>query len=251
MRTICIGDVHGCLDQLDELLRIVVPAPTDQLVFLGDLMDKGPDPVGVVRRVRELGALCVMGNHDEKHVRWRRHETARAATGKANPMRRFDPVTEAQNAALSDDDVAWLQALPTILRIDADCIALHGGLEPRFTIDKQDPQKVMRCRYVDVDGKMAPIMNDVDQPEGTVRWATACREPVHIFYGHHCVNFANPSVDIYDADDDRRWLRVGVDGACAYGGALIAAISTAESRELGNLDFVHVEGKKYAELWQE
>ena len=76
-RTIVVGDVHGCLEELDELLSRLEVGPSDRLVLAGDLMDRGPDPVGVVRRARERGALAVLGNHDEKHLRFARHEAKR------------------------------------------------------------------------------------------------------------------------------------------------------------------------------
>ncbi len=72
MRTLAIGDVHGCLDHLDALLAAVAPTPDDVLVFLGDLVDRGPDSRGVLDRVLELrqrlNVVCVRGNHEEMMV---------------------------------------------------------------------------------------------------------------------------------------------------------------------------------------
>ena len=77
-RVICVGDIHGCLEEFDELLRTLqYNKEREQLILLGDLMDRGPDPVGCVRRARELDLACIMGNHEEKHLRWRRHEKKR------------------------------------------------------------------------------------------------------------------------------------------------------------------------------
>ena len=75
-RTIIIGDVHGCLDELDELLALIRPAAGDHIHFLGDLVDRGPDSLGVVRRVRALfsefpGSVCIAGNHEDKALRYR------------------------------------------------------------------------------------------------------------------------------------------------------------------------------------
>jgi predicted phosphodiesterase len=72
-RTIVIGDVHGCLRELEALLERVRPGGGDALWFAGDLVNRGPDSAEVVRLVRGLGARTVMGNHDHKHVRYRRH----------------------------------------------------------------------------------------------------------------------------------------------------------------------------------
>ena len=73
-QTVIIGDVHGCLTELDALLRKVRFTKGDRLVLVGDLVAKGPDSAGVVARARELGALAVRGNHDERVLSWFRAE---------------------------------------------------------------------------------------------------------------------------------------------------------------------------------
>ena len=46
MRTLAVGDIHGCSTHLDALLAVVAPTPADTLVFLGDYVDRGPDSRG-------------------------------------------------------------------------------------------------------------------------------------------------------------------------------------------------------------
>ena len=77
LRVYAIGDVHGRLDLLDDLLGQIEAderrrdrVDASWLVFLGDLVDRGPDSSGVVERVRQLAAArptvrCLMGNHEE------------------------------------------------------------------------------------------------------------------------------------------------------------------------------------------
>ena len=69
-RVIAIGDVHGCLDELQALLRRCDYRPGDLIIFLGDLVSKGPDSLAVVQLARELGAMGVRGNHDFEVIRW-------------------------------------------------------------------------------------------------------------------------------------------------------------------------------------
>lgn len=69
-RVIAIGDVHGCIDELQALLRRCDYRPGDLIVFLGDLVSKGPDSLAVVQMARELGAMGVRGNHDFEVIRW-------------------------------------------------------------------------------------------------------------------------------------------------------------------------------------
>ncbi len=255
-RAICVGDIHGCLDELDELIRLVeYRKGVDRLILLGDYMDKGPDPVGVVRRAQEVGAEAILGNHDEKHLRWRRHEDRRAADPKyKNPMKPWKEPMLSQNAGLSASDIDWLRSLPVMLRIDANAVAVHGGFEPGRPIDKQRPEKMLRCRYVDPgDGEMVGITSDVHVPPGTVLWAKMFAEPVHVFYGHHCLDLGEIRVDLCADDDGRFWMRAGLDAGAAYGGRLVAMITTPTTRGLRMpmYETVGVQLKEtYAELWK-
>ena len=67
-RILAIGDVHGCLKALDTLLDFVELQPADELIFLGDYIDRGPDSRGVIERVIELSArekfVALRGNHE-------------------------------------------------------------------------------------------------------------------------------------------------------------------------------------------
>ena len=69
MRTLAIGDIHGCLTALTTLLDFVAPAADDRLVALGDYVDRGPDSRGVLDLLIALHAggrlVALRGNHDE------------------------------------------------------------------------------------------------------------------------------------------------------------------------------------------
>jgi serine/threonine protein phosphatase 1 len=68
MRTLVVGDIHGCSAALDALLAAVRPTPADLLVFLGDYVDRGPDSKGVIDRLIALKhshrVVCLRGNHE-------------------------------------------------------------------------------------------------------------------------------------------------------------------------------------------
>jgi serine/threonine protein phosphatase 1 len=72
MRVLAIGDIHGCLGLLDDLLARVKPADGDLLVTLGDYVDRGPDTKGVLDRLIELkerlNVVCLRGNHEQMMV---------------------------------------------------------------------------------------------------------------------------------------------------------------------------------------
>ena len=71
MRTVIIGDIHGCAETFRTLLERVSPGPEDRLVLLGDLFDRGPDSYGVFRDVQSLAAsmgdrlVLLRGNHED------------------------------------------------------------------------------------------------------------------------------------------------------------------------------------------
>ena len=68
MRTIAIGDIHGCSKALQGLLDAIRPQPTDRLVFLGDYVDRGPDSKGVIDILlalrQQCDVVCLLGNHE-------------------------------------------------------------------------------------------------------------------------------------------------------------------------------------------
>jgi serine/threonine protein phosphatase 1 len=71
MATIFIGDIHGCSHEFASLLEVVAPASDDHLVLLGDLLNKGPDPVGVLEMFESLRCVSLLGNHDFDHLKWK------------------------------------------------------------------------------------------------------------------------------------------------------------------------------------
>lgn len=227
-RTVVIGDVHGCLEELDELLRVVEHAPgRDRLVFLGDLVDRGPDPVGVVRRARELGAECVLGNHEEKHLRWAAHEARRSADpGYRNPMRAFDPRRAAEHARLGEAALGWMAALPRALALDGGWTAVHAGFVPGVPVALQPPDWVIKLRYVDAEGRPAAReRGDAGEP-GVRRWPLAWRGPRRVVYGHHPQSLSAPTCDAPPEAPEARC--VGIDTGCVYGGRLTAFLLPAE-----------------------
>lgn len=208
-RTIFVGDVHGCREELDELLEACAFREGDRLVLLGDLVAKGPDSPGVMRRVRELGALAVLGNHDAHVLAW--HARGRAEWVKAKPgLRR---VLE----SLSEEDFAFLRGLPRWLRLgDAggaggEIIAVHAGLVPGLPLEAQDPDVVINLRSLKADGTPSSRIED------GVPWASRWPGPERIFFGHDAVRGLQ-----------RYPHAMGLDTGCVYGGELSAWILPEE-----------------------
>lgn len=235
-RKIIIGDIHGCLQEFKDLVTLVsYDREKDTLISVGDLMDRGPDPVGCVRFAREMDVLAIRGNHEDQHIRYRRHEANRATSGKKNPMRSFTPIKAEQNAALSDEDAQWMGNMPLLYRLSPTMVVVHAGLEPAFTITQQS-SSVARVRYVDHVGKMVGFMDgSLDQPEGTVYWSRQWRGPDSVVYGHAVHSLEAPRVDTFDGG-----ACYGIDTGCVYGGRLTAMVLT-EGKEP---EFVQVQARE-------
>lgn len=234
---VAVGDIHGCLEEFEELLKVIqYNKETMRLVCLGDLMDRGPDPVGVVRKVRELGVECIMGNHEEKHLRWHKHEKKLQETGKPNPMRRMAQEAREANEKLSDQDWTWLKALPLKVHLINDWWGIHGGCEPRFSLADQDPKQIIRCRYVDERGVAQALGANLSKPGGTVYWTEAWRGPESIVYGHCVHDLKAPRFDVCGSASC-----VGIDTGCCFGGHLTAVMMHPEP---GHFKYPQVKAKK-------
>jgi hypothetical protein len=219
-RTIIIGDVHGCIAEFSELLRkLAFVKGEDRLILVGDLMDRGPDPVACVKLARECGAEAVLSNHDEKHIRFRKHEAVSMTTGRKNPMR-FPAEKSAQNAALSDQDIEWFRGLPLMLEAVPGLVVVHAGLEPAFPANEQPSDVVIRVRYVNSDGKMVGFKDgSLDQPSNTVYWTEQWKGPESVIYGHAVHSMTEPRIDRFDGG-----ACYGIDTGCAFGGSLCAMV---------------------------
>ena len=227
MRTIFIGDVHGCVDELRELLDLLEIRSSDSTVFLGDLVDRGPDPVGCVRLARALPrARGILGNHEEKATRWRRHEAKKASQpGYKNPMKGPRPERQAQWEALSADDVAYLSALPPHLVEtvgDETWLAIHGGLVPGIPFAKQPVDSVIRCRWVNpVTGKNVPMQKGSKaRPPGAVDWMSAYDGDSHVVCGHAVHSLVEPLV----TNTPKGFEVWSIDTGCCFGGHLTALV---------------------------
>lgn len=241
-RTILVSDVHGCLEELQELLDAAVYCEdADRLIFLGDLLDRGPDPVGVVRFVRDLGAECVVGNHEEKHCKWAYHESVRKEAGKPNPMRPFHGERLAQHNALSVEDLDFIRSLPYRIEFEPGWFAVHAGFEPATPLDRQDPKIMCRIRYIDESGKMKPTKPGGTLPPGVRVWTDAWTGPQRIIYGHFVHSLTEPRLSPVTGT-----LCYGIDTGCCFGGRLTAAVKiTGEDR----VSFVQVPAKKQYARW--
>jgi len=148
-RTIVIGDVHGCLQELEDLVRLVEYRPgKDRLVLVGDLVDRGPFPRECVVWAMKNHVDVVNGNHEQKVVDFRRKEAAAKAGGPANTMKRPDEPRLSEWMSFTEEELAWMSKLPLWLDLGANWVVVHAGFEPK-PLSEQKADRVTRVRWVD------------------------------------------------------------------------------------------------------
>jgi hypothetical protein len=199
-KTVVIGDVHGCADELAALLRACGCESGDEIVLVGDLVAKGPDSRGVLALVREHGARAVCGNHDAHVLRYRR------ALDAGRPPPQLRPSHAAVARVLDESDWQLLSSLPFFLRLPRhDAIVVHAGLVPGVPLEAQDPDNLLNLRTIRPDGSGSRAPND------GVLWGSLWRGPELVVFGHHA-----------RAGLQQHPLAVGLDTGCVYGGRLTA-----------------------------
>ena len=201
VRTIFVGDVHGCLHELQDLLDACAYTAHDRVVVAGDLVAKGPDSAGVLRLFASLRALGVRGNHDHAVLRWR--ETVRSGVF---PDRVTQHLLVAQK--LTNEEWGVLERLPLYLPVpDHNAIVVHGGLVPGLPIEHQDPDMLLNMRTLRRDGTGSRRAD-----EG-VLWGSKWPGPELVVFGHHAM-----------AGLQRHPHAIGLDTGCVYGGRLTGYI---------------------------
>lgn len=189
MKTLVVGDIHGCIDELRSLIEAagVVPG-LDRIVAIGDIIDRGPDGLGVVRFLRDTpNCLALLGNHEAGFLnrRW----TLEDSSGRCTYAR----YSEAERAEIDD----YLSSLPLFMRLP-EALVLHGGLEPGIPLESQD-RKIL----LGVGSEGRPSFSAPDS------WHRRLSYPVPVIVGH---------VELESVVEERGvWF---IDTGCAKGGAL-------------------------------
>jgi protein phosphatase len=210
-----IGDVHGCLDALKRLTAAMGYDAGGEhpegrsLVFVGDLINRGPDSAGVLRLVlgwwRQNRALTVMGNHDVILTKWL--SGAALEPGRGGLDETIRQIEAQPDAADFKDEIRALLADTPLVRIldEGRLIVAHAGIEESMIGREDDPEVRRFILYGDAIGKT---------PEGkTIRrdWAASYHGAAFIVYGHTPQQRA-----------EIRHNTVNVDTGAVHGGRLTA-----------------------------
>lgn len=147
MRIWAIGDVHGCLKALETLLGELALQPDDQLVFLGDLIDRGPDSRGVIERILQLRQErtihVIKGNHEEMLL------IARDLPGYAQAWQQFGGKEALSSYGWTRGaEPGWIETIPKshwdfVKNVMVDAVEeaghvmVHGGIDSELPLNRQ------------------------------------------------------------------------------------------------------------------
>ena len=222
-----VGDVHGCCDELGELLGLLgyAATPSDdplwggpvyahpagrRAVFVGDLVDRGPRSLEVVRVVRNMvvrgSGLCVPGNHDDKLLRKLRGHDVSVAHGLAGTLAEIDALPEAVRGPFAAAVADFLDGLVSHYVLDGGrLVVAHGGMPA----DMQG-RASKAVRDFALYGHTTGQTDELGLPV-RLDWAVTCRGRAAVVYGHTPV-----------PEPVWRYNTVNIDTGCAFGGKLTA-----------------------------
>ncbi|WP_163099493.1 metallophosphoesterase family protein [Peribacillus alkalitolerans] len=219
MRTLVISDIHGELDKFEQLLEKVIYNPEqDQLILLGDYIDRGPDSKGVIEKVislKEAGARVLKGNHEDMMIKalttdeervWNRwvklnggNQTLCSYGYSEND---FSTNEEAFQKPLLHSEtlerhLEFIQGLEHFIETD-DYILVHGGVDPTIPVAETEPHTLMWIRGEFHNGYTG---------EKTVIFGHTETNTLHEDNTNCGVYFGNNRI-------------IGIDGGAVYGGQL-------------------------------
>ncbi len=138
-RTIILGDIHGCLDELKDLLAKIQVRPTDQLISLGDLICKGPNSRGVLDWAMKTKNLrCILGNHELRYLLYWKD-------GLIPDQKPYDLATVHQLGRRFSAYMRFLKTLPVTIH-GSGWMAIHAGFDPRSPFSRQSKWELTNIR---------------------------------------------------------------------------------------------------------
>lgn len=218
-RTIIVGDIHGCIDEFEELIRTMSYNKNyDRMILLGDLIDRGPDSLAVVQKARKMQLECVMGNHEYKFLKWYKNAGTRM-----DVYDKKDYYTQ-----FAEEDVNYIFHMPTSIKL-GNVIVVHAGLKPGIPLSAQSKDDLMYIRYTDTDRKFISLKKIAKlgkEETGAHFWTEFWYGPESVVYGHNVHSMTDPLIE-----EIRPGVTCyGLDTGCCFGGRLTAMV--LETKEI-------------------
>jgi len=182
-QVIVVGDIHGCLDELQDLLSLCSYNPNDHtLILLGDYVNKGHCSAEVIKYVRSLdGAYCIRGNHDDAMLSHALKPMQRPISYEYIDKldRSVHPHICSHNITVTEllvtifsEDFKWLTQLPYTISIPSlNTLCVHAGLVPDTPLEQQLQINMVTMRNLikrDTASSLGPD-GSIDRWEGSAR----------------------------------------------------------------------------------
>ena len=228
-RHIIIGDVHGCNRELQALINQLKLSIHDNLYFIGDLIDKGPDSIGVIQTVYKLSrkykVKLILGNHEEKFLRFLKNKESNVNALQA--MKNTEVFEQLDNLA-SKDEIDMLKNAYFYYKLpEHNYLLVHAGLPndislsltdfPKYGKHFEKPFKKLRLLTMTRNlNKLGKFLSLGEESEGKYFWAEKYDGKYGtIVYGH----------EAYIGEGIKKYNNaIGIDTGCVYGGALTALV---------------------------
>jgi hypothetical protein len=206
MRTLFIGDLHGCAAEFAELLAALDCRPgRDYLLLTGDAFSRGPDPLGVWEQIRAFHAAMVMGNHEARLLK----QLQARRNGQAPKVKWPDQqYTLEQLEPVWEEVCDWLADLPLFIET-VDFVLVHAGINPERGLAGTSRDEFLAIRtWPPGKGIAGPRWHDFYQPGEKL-----------LVFGHDA-----PGGLVFKRRPEGRPYLVGLDSGCIYGKELSAYI---------------------------
>lgn len=201
-RFIVIGDLHGCIEEALELLDVCKVTSNDTVIFVGDLVDRGPENAKCVDLA--MKHECILGNHEAKHLDYRRIEEQ----GKVPHV--VAPTHIATRAQLQPEHYEYFKSLPLFIRLpEHNAVVVHAGVYPNRPIEAQDPHHLLHAQMLNPPDKTSKWPSKA--PEGWSFWTHFWKGPEKVIFGHSVIT--KPLITEF---------AVGIDGGAVFGHELWA-----------------------------
>ena len=205
---IVYGDIHGCYYNFTSLRKKINPKKNDIEVCVGDIITKGEDSIKVLKYLQKSNIKSVLGNHEDKLVRYLEHEN----NEKKNPIV-LDNDEKKIIENLDSKDIEYLKNMPLFLQFK-DITILHGGIQNHQNLNnltKKEKSKLLRMRYLDSEDNFITYGKE---NKDSIFWADVY-DGSHgfIVYGHQWFKEVKQSA-----------FALGIDTGCVYGNRLSAVV---------------------------
>jgi len=232
MKTIIYGDLHGCLEEFKELRVKVNPSKTEREIVIGDILDKGSHSNELLKYIREHSIESILGNHEYKYLRYKKHHDHYLKTSKKPPMTFNDEQLQIFNN-LTSEDFEFLEALPFFKKID-NLTLIHAGLTNKIELDsakKKELQKILWIRTLDDNQKTLSLSDDTVNAKYWSEYYDGNQGIV--VYGHEA--FQEVKIDEFS---------FGIDTGCVYGNKLTALIIADTKKPKQSYTIIDVQSKQ-------